>query len=63
MKKVRRPRNFNLGDQRKHQLAVGEAGQKILYLKPDETTYLWIGAKKLRGLMRWLERAERWRNQ
>lgn len=55
---MKRPNNFKLGDQNKHELQVGEKGQKIIYLKPNENLYLYIeGTKKLRALKKWIDKA------
>jgi hypothetical protein len=59
---VRKPRNFKLGDQHGHELEVGAAGQKILYLKPSKETFLYINGRNLRRLKAWLSKAEEWRN-
>lgn len=63
---MRRPKRFNLvnGVEGFH-LVPGYKGQPILYLRPNDelNTHHWIeGRGKLKRLIKWLQKIERYQN-
>ncbi len=53
-RKVRRPKNFKLNSDL--ELSVGRPGQALIYLKPNDKTYIWI-ENRHKKLHAWLGRA------
>lgn len=60
---MRKPKNLRLcapDMDNSYEFEVAHRGQKLMYLKPNETTFIWIEAKQIRKLKTWLKNAEKW---
>jgi hypothetical protein len=54
----RKPKEFDLKDSSSHTLECGDGGDaKVIYLKPDEDTFIHVDLKTVKQLRKWLDKA------